>query len=350
MKAEVRLHRHVNPALRRERYSLGIRLTRFIFSTQSFVTWVWLYVLLSLGVTLLDSSIYVLCRSYRCPTADFFNYLAQSNHATILFGIEGYLLTVQVGALAVLSIAVSLVTLIGQNGNAGADVRVYYSESLTLPLVASSVALLLVLCIQMIWPFQKLTMLIGFPSHILAVPAVLTGIHLIWLALNLSAFAHFAIVSLSFGSPSSRARHRLKFTANQVVPGALQDELMQLYYANLGAPHQLQDPSTGGSLRRIWLGPLAMRMPIAEIRDFVHDSRELRDIWTRPFQFAMRSWLRRVEAAHRPNDPDPVLSFTVNIGQQISGDTIWCTRRGGLALSRLERFLVSHSFRFKRVR
>lgn len=337
-----------NPALRRERYSYGLRLLRVIFASESFAIWMWGYLSLVIVLTLGDKAIDAICGRYHCPFAMPPQLLSGRGHADLLFAIDGFLITAQVGTLAVLSIAVSLVTLIGQSGNTGEDVRVYYNESLTLPLVSSSVALLLVLCLEVVWPVQRIAAFVGMQSHTLAVQASLTAIHLVWLALNLGAFAHFAIVSLSFGNPHSRADYRRKFTANQLVPNALREELLQVYYANLGAamaPSQTATPSP-----RIWFQGWSIQMPIAEISDNFADNVELYDIWQRPLRYALRRWSQRIDASPHANDKQMLLSFTIGMGQKVSGEIIWCRRRGGLALTPLERFLVRLSFRFKKVR
>ena len=59
-----------------------------------------------------------------------------------------YLITAQVGLVAVVSVAVGLVTLIAQRddrSSSNTDIQLYYDGSLAYEVVASSVALLLVL-------------------------------------------------------------------------------------------------------------------------------------------------------------------------------------------------------------
>ena len=69
---------------------------------------------------------------------------------SLVTNVASYLITAQVGVLGVVSIAIGLVTIIAQRENASTDVQVYYHESLAFGVVASSIALLAVLCVELL--------------------------------------------------------------------------------------------------------------------------------------------------------------------------------------------------------
>ncbi len=343
--AEVRRQKATNPALVRARHSRSFRAIQWILAIDSFWRWIVFYSVLALIVGLVDGIAAQFCLTLRCPTASAL-LLLTDHDAHLLFEIGGYLIGAQVGVLATLSIAVSLVTLIGQNGNADADVQVYYYESLTLPLVASSVALLAVLCIQLVWPIDFLARRLDFASASLAAPAVLTGVHLLWLILNLAAFAHFALTSLSFGQPEARAASRRRYTAAHVIPEQLREQLSQAYYFNL--PQSLALPIEDGGTS-VWFRSWTLQMPITEVSRSFRTPHKLVDVFQTPLGWAMRSWMRRANGANLRDAKHSLLAFTVGFGQTVEGTTIICRRRGTVPFNRFERILIHVSFRFRRV-
>jgi hypothetical protein len=56
--------------------------------------------------------------------------------------------------------------------------------------VGSSVALLLILCVQIFWPFHLVVHALGFERSDLFDRLLLTGFHLVWLVVNITAFAN----------------------------------------------------------------------------------------------------------------------------------------------------------------
>src|SRR5206468_9625179 len=125
---------------------------------------------------------------------------------------------------AVVSVAVGLVTLIAQRNDGSStstDIQLYYNGALAYEVVASSVALLLVLCVQIFWPLDYAIRASGHDQAVTAVKIILTGIHLLWLAINIGAFAQFVGMSLRFVEPKARENMREQYTANVIVPDDL---------------------------------------------------------------------------------------------------------------------------------
>jgi hypothetical protein len=153
----------------------------------------------------------------------------------LLKDAAGFLITAQVGILGIVAVAVRLVTLITQRDGRSSnniDIQLYYAESLAYPMVSSSLALLIVLSIQISWPLQFELHWLGPGSKDLIFKVLITGIHVGRLSINLSAFAQFIITSLNFVEPSAREELRETFTANSVLPADLFRRLLLSLYMN----------------------------------------------------------------------------------------------------------------------
>ena len=124
----------------------------------------------------------------------------------------GFFLAAQVGILAVLTVAIGVVTLLTQkdDGSAGnTDVRLYYVESYSYELATSGILLSVVLVAQLFWPLQPLVACIAGEKSVNHFKFWTTVIHAAWLILNFYLFLHFIKTTLRFVEPQSRARLRL---------------------------------------------------------------------------------------------------------------------------------------------
>lgn len=149
----------------------------------------------------------------------------------MLLNVSSYLLGAQVGVLGVLSLALALVTLIAQRESSSTDVKVYYHESLAFEIVASCVALMAVLCAQLLWPAQFLLHRLGFGTELLVFKFGLLGIHIGWLLLNLVGLAHFIATTFGFVQQSAREALRERYTVNIVQGREMTSRLRhQLYW------------------------------------------------------------------------------------------------------------------------
>lgn len=201
----------------------------------------------------------------------------------MLLNVSSYLLGAQVGVLGVLSLALALVTLIAQRESSSTDVKVYYHESLAFEIVASCVALMAVLCAQLLWPAQFLLHRLGFGTELLVFKFGLLGIHIGWLLLNLVGLAHFIATTFGFVQQSAREALRERYTVNIVQGREMTSRLRHQLYglaaielvgydaderglpsamfgSDLGDPHTieihttLKRPAALHDVRMIWVG------------------------------------------------------------------------------------------------
>jgi hypothetical protein len=119
---EIRLHRAENPAMRRTRYSPVERSVRVVLAGNSFGWFVGTYVAFALAV-LLAGGLFTLYAPWLLPDAKDW-----SGIDGFLKDTTSYLIAAQVGLLAVVSVAVGLVTLIAQrddHASTNTDIRLY---------------------------------------------------------------------------------------------------------------------------------------------------------------------------------------------------------------------------------
>jgi hypothetical protein len=101
----------------------------------------------------------------------------------------GFFLAAQVGILAVLTVAIAVVTLLTQKDDGSAintDVRLYYAESFSYQFWTSGILLSIVLVVQLFWPLQPLVAFLAGEKSIDHFKLWTTAIHAAWLILNLS--------------------------------------------------------------------------------------------------------------------------------------------------------------------
>jgi hypothetical protein len=149
VRREVRQHMRENAAARRSRYPLIQSVLRNVLSTSSFVRFAIAYLLLD-GLVVATE----VFSAHAVPTW-LPHWTSQAGPPSVdikglITNVSSYLISTQVGVLGVVSIALALVTLIAQRDASSTDVQVYYHESLSFEIVASSVALLAVLCAQLV--------------------------------------------------------------------------------------------------------------------------------------------------------------------------------------------------------
>jgi hypothetical protein len=237
---ETRLHKAENPAMRRARYSLAQRGLRRFLSGKSFGRFIGWYVVIALVAAVLG----VVASVYIPKAPPVWKPEEIKDISGFIKDATSYLISAQVGLLAVVSVAVGLVTLIAQRNDGtstSTDVQLYYNGALAYEIVASSVALLLVLCVQIFWPLDYAIHAVGRDQAVLVVKIVLTGVHLLWLAINIGAFAQFVAMSLRFVEPRARENMREQYTANVIVPDdVLRRILPWLYDVTQDAPARIR--------------------------------------------------------------------------------------------------------------
>jgi len=284
---------------------------------------------------------------------------AQSGYQfrTLLREAASYYISAQVGALGIVSISIGLVTLIAQHQNARREIQIYYHESLAQEVVASCVALLVILCLQIFWPAQLLirTLGLGVPSN--DFESALTVIHAFWLAINLSALAHFVALSLGFVQPNERENIRRRYTANWVIPNDLTERLLRARYigASLAYSSRPDAPSSPVIAFGYDLGDADQ----VELQSIFRSPIILYDVRMNVLGWVIRRWLKRCELARLNRGPNeqsnhlegrPRLIFRPSFDRPLEGSVAWCTRQGGVPLTQIERLIIRWSFRFQKGR
>lgn len=357
VRREVRDHIRSNEAVQRARRPLMLRVLHWLLAERSFAGLVVSYLVLDVVAIFVE-----LGAGPRFPDAWprwAASATAQTSIEALLSDASGKLIAAQVGALGVVSIAIALVTLIAQREGASTDVRVYYHESLAFQVVASCIALLLVLCVQLVWPLQLLAYrTFGSVEHHFSKLALL-GVHIGWLALNLTALAHFVATTLRFVQESAREKLRQRYTASVVIPSELTERLRHQLYR--GASFELLDGDASENQGSSQPTSLLLGLHIGsggttEIERNFSRSSMLYDVRMILVRWAVRRWSARCRASANAQPATqigsavtPQLSFPISLDAPLRGNTTLCLRRGGIALDRVERAVLRLAFRFRKV-
>lgn len=335
--------------MRRTRYSPIERGVRAVLEGHSFGWFVGGYVAVTLAV-LLAGALLNLYTPWLLPDAK-----GWSGIDGFLKDATSYLIAAQVGLLAVVSVAVGLVTLIAQRddrASTNTDIRLYYDGALAYEVVASSVALLLILCVQIFWPFHPVVHALGFERSALFDRLSLSGLHLVWLVVNITAFAQFIAITLRFVEPKAREQLRERYTANSVVPDDLWRRILPWLY--LTAPSLLLPEAATDSGPLLAFGHNLSDTGDPEITTFFRGRVMLKNVRSRLLGAALRHWWRRTDEARRrqpqqrasPFGREIALVLTPHFGREFEGSVVWCRRSGGAPLTRWERGLIRRSFVF----
>jgi hypothetical protein len=277
----------------------------------------------------------------------------------LVLNVSSYLVSTQVGLLGVISLALALVTIVSQREGSATDVNLYYHESLSFELVASCLALLAVLCAQLLWPLQFLLHRLAFGSDLLVFKLFLLGVHLAWLLLNLGAAAYFIMTTFRFVQQSARERLRERYTANVVLPrdmisrvrhqlyGLASNQLVGRYGGEKGEEGR---PSVAFGFD--YGAPTALEVESTFARPTV--LYDVRMIWVR---WVVRRWIERSSRSDEMRTVDavaglrrgaPVLWFTAHLDHPMHGKCGWCRRRDGVPLTFFEKLVLRRAFRFRR--
>ncbi|WP_140981011.1 hypothetical protein [Bradyrhizobium guangdongense] len=348
VRREIREHMRENRAIRRARYSLFQRTSRFVIVGRSLPAFLATYLLVDLALTAAE----ILVNLY-CPQL-LPGWTAPETKG-VLKDFASYLIAAQVGLLGIVSVAIGIVTLISQRddrSSTNTDIRLYYMESLAYEVVLSGAALLIVLCTQLLWPAQFLTHLAHLGGTDLLFKAILTTFHLSWLLLNLAIFAQFVLTTLRFVEPSARGRLRERYTANVIVPNDLGLRLLRAFYGN--APKELVLAADNEPALLVTFGHSMLTEGDVELREIFASPTLLNDVWLRPLGFVLRGWWRRSAPTPPPDrhqsslrGHDVWLSFEPSFEGRLEGEVTWCRRRGGVAFQSWERWVIRQCYRFR---
>lgn len=333
---EFRRHQAANVEFQSHRAAWPARLTRACLDRTK-LPWLLVgYLVIAILVTWGEAWNDVACADGLCPI-DMPSALTRTDRAEdILREVAGFMLGVQTGLLGVLSIAVALVTMIGQRDHADADVRVYYHESFAVPLAVSSLGLLSVLCLQLFWPSELLSPVFDANSRNLSAESALTGIHLLWLVANIFVYVQFTLTSLRFGQERHRIRFRALYTIRVSAPQDIYRGILRARYMQVPTrlPHY---PASGVSMGPYYLIPPAEGAVVT-----LPGRARLRDVWLGPLSLAVRLWHRRLGEGHDRRH----LAFLINFDGEVQGRVVLCRTHLGGELTNLERFLIRVAFRF----
>ena len=278
--------------------------------------------------------------------------------APFLKDVNSSFITGQVGILAIVSIAVGVVTLLMQRDDRSSgttDVRLYYSQSFAYEVATSGVALLIVLCVQLFWPAQFILHLFQAHGANLTFELGLTILHAAWMLANLLLFYQFIVTTLRFVEPDARRLMRDRYTADIAMPRDLARRLTQAIY--LTAPRTLcgEDALKEGPNVQFGFGSYFLSKAVTEIEFGFHRPMRLFDVWMGPLGFVVRRWRKRVQAGPVARDTrltgrkwDGSLNIPHSFDSQFDGPTAWLLREGQTALNGWERLLVRLCFRFVR--
>ena len=344
---EVRKHFRDNSAIRRSRYPTGIRILRFLIGSTNFPRILWIYLLIAVSAVLIEAALSIFCPSLaqRWPNSEI---LAISN--STFRSVAGHLITVQAGILGVIAIAIGLITIIMRNENSGTDIRTYYHESIAFGIVASSLALLAVLVVQLYWPFEyALAQAIKAPLS-QSFKLFFVGAHTLWLLVNLAGMALFVETSFFFVQQEAREKMRERFTANVLFPIDMKERIRSALYDN--ALHELKS----GDSSDLSSGPSISAMPLSDFLSFdkTEVSRNfkypviLSDIRVRWLRWTFYRWASRCTEDESDQHLNAALYFGPPFDSPVEGKVDICRRKSGKPLSWLERFIIRLCFRFER--
>jgi hypothetical protein len=352
VRREIGEHLRENAFARRTRYPRATQLLHGVFDGGTFERYIRLYLALLLLVSLAEALVAAYLPSWLprwTGTAEFKPFLTN---------VASYLIGAQVGVLGVASIAIALVTIIAQREDSSTEVQIYYHESLAFGVVASSMALLAVLCAQLLWPVQFFLHSLGYGTGLQFFKLLLTTIHLAWLLLNLGGLAHFVATTLAFVQQTARERLRERYTTNVVLPAEMRRRLREQRYLGAGPAFAKEFwPAEGraGKEPTVYMG--ADFSGAGEVEIPLKAQLVLRDVRMTFARWAVGRWLRRCHAAEagQPDRPrpvlthDPLLLFPPRLDVVAQTGTGLCRRRGGVPLSRWERLALRWAFKFTRM-
>lgn len=340
-----------NAALRQVRYSWPTRCLRSWISGRSVFGWLAWY---ASSVAFLLAFEWIAGRFFPAWLAFF-----KVPNPDFTRDVAGVLITAQVGLLAVLTVAVTVVTLLSEKDDdvtANTNVRLYYVESCTNEFTTSSIAFLIVVVAQLFWPLQELIHhLPGFKSESLF-KHILTEIHAAWLILNCALFLQFLRMTLDFVVADNRVRLRKRYVASEIIPRDVARRLLAAYY--LGAPTFMLGKQSldAGPLVRFGTGLISSERGTVEIaRKFRAPSR-LDDVWLLPLSFALKRWFDRSRKLQGETDRrfgsdhwNGELAVPYDFKVEADGNVELLLRDGGAPLTKLELALINLSLRFARV-
>lgn len=375
VRQEIKEHFKTNPVARKARYRWHTRLLRRFFAARTFGAFIATYIAINALVFIAEvlSAPHITCTrpawpgiwkitslrdliewATACVPSPWLSPVPTEHINSVLLNVQSYFIGAQVGTLGILSLALALVTLIAQGQKSETDVKVYYHEAMAFEIVASSLALICVLCVQLLWPAQFLLQKISLSADIELFKLILLAVHLAWLLTNIAALAHFISVTFGFVQQSKRQRLRELYTANVIMPRNMRERLRHFLYTNASASlvgHDISDDKPSVTFGFDYGKPYVIEIS----SNFNHAAAliDVRMIWVR---WVVRRWIKRcIKDASRnpgfdkwPAYQAPSLWFVPILDAPRQGLFGWCLRRDGVPLKPLEKLVLRMAFRFRR--
>lgn len=273
-------------------------------------------------------------------------FLASKGRTEALQELTGLIITTQVGLLGVIAIAVALVTLLGDRSDTRVHTRAYFHQSMVWAIAQSTGALLVVLSAQVLWPLEVVLHAFGVSEHSLFAPIALSIVHVVWGATNVLATTYFVSLSLAYADHATRLMYVQRFLVNIAYPQDIARRIQaerrrqligERHATRLGVSLELYPANYFPGVPVVF-GPKG--------RDWV-----LVDVWSRPFRWAMMSWMRRVSIIPGADPyPGPFIAFPIDINDRVLGRQPICVVGDVTGPNNRERFLLRVSHRFRRVR
>jgi hypothetical protein len=157
VKHEIRALSRDNQTLRRSRYPLARRLLGRLIVNHSVGQFLVPYAFVLLILLLCEWA------GNRYFLALLPGYYGETPR-DFLRDVGSYLIAAQIGILAIVTVAVGVVTLLSERSDGASintDIRLYYFESYSYELAVSGVALLVVVTLQLFWPLQHILHVTG---------------------------------------------------------------------------------------------------------------------------------------------------------------------------------------------
>ena len=194
------------------KYNFIRSVMRRLFLTKRLLPYIGFYVIASMIVIIIDTIHFYVEWSWFGSTylENFLVFNAELSYKKL----PGILIVIQTGVLGVISIALALVTIIAPKNNETSIVDIYYHESRVFEIIASSFALLIVLCPQVFMPISTI-----YSFNLKTGNFLLSIIPITWLVFNLIRISHFIMITFDFVNPDERKKIRKRFTRNFVQSG-----------------------------------------------------------------------------------------------------------------------------------
>jgi hypothetical protein len=339
---EVRQHLHTNSAIRSVPQPFGYRMLKK-FCGQGGLLFFLLRYLVLYAVFLIGCWLIITLLPGWVPNSDM-GAIERSQAVT------SYFLAAQAVMIGLLfPVAVGVITLITQREDASStvsDLQVYYSESFAFGVGASGIALSIALAIHVFWPARYLLEYLGSNQAGEYFEVVLLIVHLLWLLLNFVALWHFLFVSLSFMRPAQRGLMRRRYAALVAVPADIETNLLAFRYLVTLSTEIAILTGRNDDAPASFVGTLSDR-GLLEVSAPSEIGKVLRSVWKKPIMWAVTRWLSRCKSVGEDSSPLPKIEFHPQIDVPLAKGGAICVRNGGVPMTRMERLVIRHSFRFK---